>query len=53
MISLSNTINNIKALIIKKDNHSTETSVEFFNGEVQQYDEKSRGQSGKFDFKIY
>ena len=53
MFSLSNTINNIKALIIKEDNRSTETSVEFFNGEVKQYDEKGRGQSGEFDFKIY
>ena len=53
MFSISNTINNIKAFIIKKDNHSTETSVEFFDGEVKQYNEKGKGQLGEFDFKIY
>lgn len=53
MFSLSNTINNIKALIIKKDNRSTETSVEFFNGEVKQYDSHGRGNKGEFNPTVY
>lgn len=53
MISISNIINNIKAFITKKDNHSTETSVEFFNGEVKQYDRYGRGNKGEFNSAIY
>ena len=53
MFSISNTINNIKAFIIKKDNRSTETSVEFFNGEVKQYDSHGRGNKGEFNSAIY
>lgn len=53
MISLFNVINNVKVLTNKKTNRSTESSVDYFNGEVEVFDKYGYSRCGSFDGNIY